>query len=192
MNGTARLLFLHEMVHVAPWKHSEIFSVLHSLTFTVTSYALSFPIYIFTVCSCTHVSSWAALHWLYLMTMKTHILGCQENVFGCQLLKKFSHSCHQQIIQNIWFASPTGAHGDLVTLSKKMWGEERGEMERDSSRETGFDQQESSLALWQPKLALLKQTPLSPSCFNLLVLHFALYSHTYSSVYLHLQCIDCF
>ncbi len=60
-------------------------------------------------------------------------------------------------------------------------------MERDSRRETGFDQQEISLALWQPKLALLKHMSLSPLSLSLpvvlIVLEFALYSQTYRSVH---------
>lgn len=78
--------------------------------------------------------------------------------------EKFSHSHHQQIIQNIWFAFPTGTRGDLVILSKKMWGEvERRDGERDSRRGTAFDQQEILPTLWQPKLTLLKHTFLSIS-----------------------------
>ena len=93
--------------------------------FTLTSHALGalqciyLFIYLYAMCADWLRRLSAGLH---LITMKIHFLGCQKYVFGCQC-EKFSHSCHKQIIQNIWFASPTGTRGDLVILSKKMWGE---------------------------------------------------------------------
>lgn len=64
-------------------------------------------------------------------------------------------------------------------------------MVRDSRRETGFDQQESSLHVWQPKLALLKHLSLSPSLPVVVkVLEFALYSQTCGSIHSDLRHID--
>lgn len=68
-------------------------------------------------------------------------------------------------------------------------------MERESRSETAFDQQEISLALWQPALALLKHVSLprsfSPSLPVVpIVLDVALYSQTYSSIHSDLQYID--
>lgn len=71
----------------------------------------------------------------------------------------------------------------------------RGEMERDSRRASGFDQQEISQSVWQPTLALLKHISLSLSrrLFLLFsVLGFALHSQTYSSIHPHLQSIKPF
>lgn len=104
-------------------------STLHSVKerrprFTITSQALR-------AFQCVYIFIYLAINWMCVQigfggsvlavfnAYEDTYSGMSEICVWMSAHENFSHSCHQQIIQNIWFASPTGTRGDLVILSKK-------------------------------------------------------------------------